>query len=276
MGWSMMSFLALLLAGAQPQVPSTFSYVLIEGRKSSPERHLQPLMARAVPNGRRADLPAAPLTACSRRGLSDHQQRCIRALVPDAPGARMVALSIEEEFVSNVTGSVVHQRDTIRCIGPRSTGRIELGTELARARQERIVADLPACIAAALSGAGEWGGGIADPAAPLWRFPLQDDQLAADAQQARGRGSERALIEIDEAITTHRARGQCSLRGRIIFSEATRYLRTGDMVEVASPCRWDGPEKASRMFTQGGLFAGQIARIYVSYRDGALEYVEPL
>ena len=51
--------------------------------------------------------------------------------------------------------------------------------------------------------------------------------------------------------------------------------RAGDRFEVAIACRWEGEDRASRMFTQS-FGAGHTARLYLRYEDGGLAYLEAL
>lgn len=261
----LLSVVAMLHVAA---TPADFEFILFEGPDGAVQT-LAPAVAVAAPNARASSLENAHFRAC-RDTYSDQRTRCIRARLPE--GRPILALAVDSQTVSNVTGSVRFQRHSIRCIGNRNTGQIRLDAEVARERPEALGARLRECIAAALAEPGDWGGGLTRG---LWSFPIREDRLASDGSQARGWAAERAIAEVDAAVTTHRSTGQCSLSATIVHVESGRRLRSGDRFAVAAPCQWDGADRASRMFTQG-FTPGNSMRVYVRYEDGVVAHLEAL
>lgn len=256
----------------QPPIPA-YQYLLVEHGPAI--RQLAPMIAQATPSGQAVVPAAIDFSSCAERRGVDRFNRCVRAKLPDDHRPRL-AFALQTESISNVTGSVVFDRQTIWCIGPRGTARIQLGGELSDADTGRIVAALPGCVADALREPAGWGGAEDRDGVRTWQFPVEEGRLAGSGPQARGRGSEFAIVEVMDAVTTHQTTGRCALQGRIVFVEAGRRLREGDMVALDAPCRWEGPDKVSAMFTQSGLFAGRTVRVYADYSDGKLLYVEAL
>ena len=247
--------------------PAEFDFLIIATAESE-TAILSPLIRDLSSAARPAS--AIDLGDCDHEDFVDLRSHCVRALLP----ARTIAFMVDPQLISNVTGSVVHRRDRLICIGPRGVGRIQLGRQLGPSHAEQIAAGLPGCIAAASAPDSAWGGGLIEGG--LWRFPLDEERIAADGAHARGRAAERAIVRFTRADTTHRNTGRCSVAGRIIYVESGTHLRAGDRFELAAPCRWEGPDRISRMFTQGGMIPGWTGRISISYRDGAVEFVEPL
>lgn len=267
---------ALLQAPAvsapQQAIPA-YQYLLVE--QDPAIRQLSPMIARATPSAQAAAPGSFDFSSCAEWRGADRFNRCVRATLPDDDRPRL-AFALEKQTVSNVTGSVVFYRHTIWCIGPRSIARIQLGGELSDNDAGRIVAALPGCVADALREPAGWGGAHGRNGVRTWRFPLDEARLAGSGPQARGRGSEYAIVEVTDAVTPHQTTGRCALQGRIVFVEAGRRLREGDRVALDAPCQWEGPERVSTMFMQSGLFSGWTARVYVDYSDGQLLYVEAL
>jgi hypothetical protein len=267
-------FLALALADAPlPAAVPPVRYVVVDA-PGTPTPGFAAFIAREAPTLRRAEGPATPFQACTEGSPSHQVNRCVRALLPapDAAGPT-IAFVVQPVARSNVTGSVVHHSHAIHCVGPRGIGRIGLSGLWPEVEAQDIAARLPECIAAALETG--WRGGVRVEGNDHWRFPITADRLAADGPQARGWGTESAIVQVIEAETTHRITGRCALSGRIVHVEAGRRLRAGDRFEVAIPCRWEGEDRASRMFTQS-FGAGASARLYLRYEDGAVAYLEAL
>ena len=264
--------IALQASTPVPAVPD-YQYLLVSHEPSI--QLLPSIIARATPAARRAPSEGDRFASCDGRAGFSITSRCVRALLPDRRPPT-VALAIEAEIVSNVSGSVTFRRDTLWCIGSRGTARIQLGDELADVPPAEIVEKLPVCVAGALAEPSGWGGAEDRSGGRTWRFPIEEERLAGDGPHARGRGSEYAVVEAMDVVTTHRTTGRCSFEGRIVYVESGRRLRAGDRIALEAPCRWEGGDKLSRMFTQTGLSAGRSARVYVDYSDGTLQYLEAL
>ena len=270
---------ALQVAALQPAPPvNDFRFVTVPGRNKAAMEVLEGMVASRFPNATRASLDRAPLDQCDSRTLPSHVNRCVRALLPPSPAGDppLVAFAIEDVATSNVTGSVVHRRHTISCIGSRGVGRAELRTQLTAAEAQAAQELLAPCVAEALGHSDGWGRPEERNGVRLWQVQVDAAQLAQDAGQARGWAPESAIVEILDAVTTHRVTGNCSLKARIVYVESGERLRADDEIELSAPCRWEGPDPISRMFTQGGLYAGPSARIYLAYRYGILVYLEAL
>jgi len=270
---------ALQVAALQPTPPvNDFQFVTVPGRNKGALAVLEGVVTSRFPNARRASLDRGQFDRCDDRTLPTHVDRCARALLPPSPAgdAPLVAFAIEDVVTSNVIGSVVHRRHTISCIGSRGVGRAELRTQLTAAQAQAAQELLAPCVAEALGRSEGWGRPEERNGVRLWQVQVDGAQLAQDAGQARGWAPESAIVEILDAVTTHRVTGSCSLRGRIVYVESGERLRADDEIELSAPCRWEGPDPISRMFTQGGLYAGPSARVYLAYRDGILVYLEAL
>jgi hypothetical protein len=271
--------LALQLTALQPAPPvNDFQFVTLPGRNKVAMTVLERMVTSRFPNARPASLNRGPLDQCDARSLPTHVNRCVRALLPPSPAgdAALMAFAIEDIATSNVTGSVVHRRHTISCIGSRGVGRAELRTQLNAAESQAAQELLAPCVAEALGHSDEWGRSEERNGVRIWQVQVDAAQLAQDAGQARGWAPESAIVEILAAVTTHRVTGRCSLRARIVYVESGERLRADDEIELSAPCRWEGADPISRMFTQGGLYAGPSARVYLGYRDGILLYLEAL
>ena len=239
---------------------------------------LERMVTSRFPNARPASLDRGALDRCDARALPSHVDRCVRRLLPPSPAgdAPVVAFAIDVVASSDVIRSVVHLRHTISCIGSRGVGYAELRTQLTAAVSQAAQELLEPCLAGALARGDAWGRPEERNGVRLWQVQVDPAQLAQDRGQARGWAPKSAIVEILDAVTTHRVTGSCSLRARIIYVEFGERLRADDEIELSAPCRWEGPDPFSRMFTQGGLYAGQSARVYLAYRDGILVYVEAL
>lgn len=266
--------LALALADAPlPAAMPPVRYVVVDA-PGTPAPDFAAFVARTAPALRSAEGPAAPFQACTEGSPSHQVDRCVRALLPAPDGAGpTIAFVVQPVARSNVTGSVVHRSHEIHCVGPRGIGRIGLPGLWPDVEAQDIAARLPDCIAASLETG--WRGGVQPDGDGVWRFPVTADRIAGDGPQARGWGAERAIVQVIDAETTHRTSGRCALSGRIVYVEAGRRLRAGDRFEVAIACRWEGEDRASRMFTQS-FGAGHTARLYLRYDDGGLAYLEAL
>jgi hypothetical protein len=268
----------LTLQAAAAAAPAEFSYVVVADRDPSAASVLAGSIGKAFPsasNESNGSFARLRFASCPEEAPSYHLNRCIRARLP-AHGTPSVAFSIETESTSNVTGSVVHRRHTVWCIGSHGLGRIELPGLLPFGQAAKLEAELARCVDEALGAGDRWGQAEDRDGRRIWHVPLDPGRLAADAALARGWAPERAIVEVLEAVSTHRASGRCSFRGRIAYVESGKRLRAEDWVEFSGPCRWEGKDGISRMFSQGGLGAGETARIYLSYEDGALQYLEAL
>lgn len=146
--------LAATASGPPPAI-SAYHYLLAE--QDPAIRQLTPLIAQATPSARAVAPAAIDFSSCAERRGVDRFNRCVRALLPDDNRPRL-AFALQTESISNVTGSVVFDRQTIWCIGPRGTARIQLGGELSDADAGRIIAALPDCVADALREPAGWGG----------------------------------------------------------------------------------------------------------------------
>ena len=264
-----------LLVAAAPAPPEQVQYLAV-GPDEASVRALEKVVSTALPKARRARIDNAPFIACRTRLFHDYANRCMRALLPDTRPVTVV-LAVEPGMNSNVTGSVVHHWHDIRCLGQRGSARIELGRKLlSDATVVEAASKLRACIDSALADDDTWSLFTERDGVRTWRFPVVPERLAGDSAQARGSAPEYAIVEVFDAITTHRVKGSCSLTARIIHVEGGRRLRAGDEVTFEGPCRWEGADKFSKMMTQGGFLSGRSARVYVRYDSGELLYAEAL
>ena len=208
--------------------------------------------------------PEALRRCLDDRGLVDRVNRCIRRLLPAREGgAPLVALAIDNETVSNVTGSVTFIRHNLYCIGYRSVGYARLGDRVqapgtaARAR-ELLRACLAEAAATAPLGSLRLTGG---ERAPVWQ--LGPGAPAGDANHARGSSAEQATVRIE----SRRAgpRGRCTLAARVRSVEQGERLREGDRIRIALPCS----------AVRAGSRPGTTARLYIGY-DGGLRWLGPL
>lgn len=278
-------FMTMALMAAQPTAaPSEIVYVPVGGPRAAMMQRIEDMLPTIAPAGvrpRRARVDPAAMEACiDDRGLSDRVDMCIRRLVP-APqrGVPVVALYIDEARISNVTGSRVHLRHRLRCIGQRAIGFASLGDRDDR-RLATVATDVKeeirTCLTtamtprnAALLGREARSGG------PLWRLPLAP-YLPRDAAHARGLGSEEATVTIEalHRVPTRR-RPLCLIRARVQEEEAYYFLRTGDLIEARVACAGEARADFLRTIAPEGLRRGSRAKIHVD-SDGELLFVEPL
>lgn len=266
---------ALHLLAAASASPERVQYLAV-GPDDATVRMLEKVAAAALPNMRRARIDVAPFVKCRTRSFHDHANRCMRALLPDTTPTTVI-LSVEPGMNSNVTGSVVHHWHDIRCLGQRGSARIELGRKLlSDATIAEAASKLRACVDSAIAADEKWSIFTERDGVRTWRFPVVPERLAGDSGQARGSAPEYAIVEVQDAITTHRVKGSCSLTARILHVEGGKRLRAGDEVAFEGPCRWEGADRFSKMMTQGGFLPGSSARVYVRYDSGELLYAEAL
>jgi len=269
----MLPILAMFLIGAAQPPAGDFTYILVDGELGASAQPLAPIIDQ-VTGGMRSQADPARFAACNDRNFTGSSIRCIRALVPEGSAPPTIVFTIERRIISNVTGSRRFNRDTIRCVGARGSGRIGLPDAFTPTAAAQVAAGLPDCVRTALDDGRGWGRSETMGGVRTWSIPVEVDRLASDAAQARGWGPEQAIVEVLDAHTTTRNTGQCSLKARILYVESGYRFRAGDRVEIAAPCRWEGPDRISKMFAEGPYGSGQTARISVSYRDGVLQYVQ--
>jgi hypothetical protein len=279
----MLTMLMSALLAAQPAAAkpvADLDYVLVTSGPAGMMAAVEAALPQMLPGVRlrRATIDTAGMEACVRNAPTAREpDNCIRQLVP-ARARPVVALRIDTQQVSNVTGSVRFDRYSLHCIGARSITTAPLGEErnwalLFRQQQAIYAKGISDCLAEAAT--------PRHPAllhtdarrrTPLLRLPLERFP-ADDANHARGITLERAVIEVERYRRTPGARGSCLLRGRITAVEGYEWLREGDMVEVSGPCRGEAPAGFRR--APDGLRPGSRARIYVGF-NGGLSFVEPL
>ena len=208
--------------------------------------------------------PGALRRCLHDRSFADPTNRCVRRLLPGREsGAPLVALVIENEVVSNVTGSVTFIRHNVYCVGHRSIARAQIGDRLQASRavdrnREAIRACLVEASAAAPLGSLRLTGG---ERAPLWH--LGPGALAGDAGHARGSSAEHVTVRIESRRGG--PRGSCTIAARVRSVEQGERLREGDGIRIALPC--GGP--------WAGVRRGNTARLYIGY-DGGLRWLGPL
>ncbi len=279
------ALMAMALAMQQPGPGVTeIAYVPIGGPYAEMMRQIEEALPAMAPPGvrlRRARVDSAAMEACiDDRTLGDRVDMCIRRLVP-APegGAPVVALLIDEDRISNVTGSRVHFRHKLHCVGQRSMGFAALGDRDVRSDftiDTEAKEEVRSCLATAMTprNAALLGRDARD-GTPLWRLPLSRYR-AGDANHARGLGSEEAIVTIEEIRRSPARRdGLCLIRGRITQEDAYYFLRTGDVVEARMRCTGEARAGFLRAIAPAGLRRGSSARIHVD-SDGELLFVEPL
>lgn len=223
---------------------------------------------------RRSAADPKTLARCvdERTGI-DHANRCIRRQLPRRErGLPLVAILVENVRVSNVTGSRVHTRHNLYCVGHRSIARAEMGDRL-RPTSPRIPSPAPVrdCLVEAASPAPL--DALRAPGAengPLWR--LSAGAIAQDAGMARGSSAEHATVRIDSRRAT--AGPSCLLFARVLSVEQGERLREGDRIQLATPCA-ALPGEAPGLASVRTIRPGARARLYIGY-DGGLRYLDPL
>lgn len=280
MVWAAMMGMAL---GLQPPAPAReIAYVPVRGEHAALMGEIERALPDLAPPGvaiRRANLDTARFEACLTGLRTVHTANpCLRALVP-APGRRgsVIALRIGMQAISNVTGSRVHYRHELFCIGQRSIATAALGDDDDRAGRfdRNSAAAIRACLVSAMSPRNAAALGR-DPrtGAPLWRVAL-DRHLPDNAAHARGRGSEQALVDVQQVRRRPGPGGRCFLRLRVGEVEGYFFLRRGDLIEVAAPCTGDARAGFERALAPPPIRRGSRGRIYLDY-DGEVLFLEAL
>ena len=219
--------------------------------------------------------PRALARCVDERALIDQVNRCIRRQLPRRErGLPLVAVLIHNIRVSNVTGSRVHTRHDLYCIGHRSIARAEMNDRLqpsSRPRRPPPPGPVRDCLVAAASPAPL--DALRPPGAenaPLWR--LSAGRIAEDEGMARGSSAEHATVRIDSRRAT--AGPSCILFARVLSVEQGERLREGDRVRLALPCAAP-PGEAPALAAARTIRPGARARLYIGY-DGGLRYLDPL
>lgn len=231
---------AALQIAVQAPFPVEVAYLPVaSGDYQRVDALLAGLPANGGPRLRRSALDSAPFARClTPSRLSDDEDFCVRGLLPRGEGdLPLVALVVEEDRRSNITGRVVWKSFTIRCVGYRGVGRAELGTTLATPFDvQRARAPLRQCIADALRIPAQATIDAATGAAN-WRFPVRAEGLIRDAVLARGNGLERAIVDIEERrVAGGTAGGECILTARVSRAVGGWWLRNGDTIALGLPC----------------------------------------
>lgn len=269
----------LMVLAPAPVQPRPIDYLPVGGPRADMLRQVEPRLA-TLPGllARPARLEAAAAQACiDDSASSDQIGLCIRSLLPERTrGAPVVALWIDVQGVSNVTGSVRFPRYTLRCVGARSSASAHLGDgerwrrmPASNGRQE----ELRACLdKAATPRHAERLHHEAQ--APRWRLPIAR-YLPDSAADARARCCDRAIVTVEQVRRTAARDGTCLLRVRVVEVESFTMLRRGDRVEVVPACSGETPAAFRRVLAPDGLQPGARARLYVNL-DGEAAFVEPL
>lgn len=273
--------MAIAVAAAQPAPSLDLLYIPVAGPRAEMMQHIEAALPGLAPEGmqlRRADAGAAAMEACiDDRVLVDRVDACIRQLVPEPPPqGQHVAIWIQVQQISNVTGSRVHHRYSLRCIGQRNVATAALGDRWNPSdaiTMQRASEAVRSCLqTAARTRNVEMLSRDDASGAPLWRLPLAR-YLPDNAAHADGLNSEEAVIEVQQVRSS--GDGGCLLRGRVSEVRGYYFLRTGDLVEVGGPCTGEAQANFRRVAAPERLRAGGTARIYVD-SDGEFLFAQPL
>lgn len=215
--------------------------------------------------------PKALARCIDERAGIDRTNRCIRRQLPRRErGLPLVAILVEDVRVSNVTGSRVHSRHNLYCVGHRSIARAEMNDRL-QSRRPAPPAPVRDCLVEAAAPAPL--DALRPPGAetaPLWR--LSAGAIAQDEGMARGSSAEHATIRIVSRRAT--AGPACLLFARVLSVEQGERLREGDRIQLATSCA-ALPGEAPGLASVRTIRPGARARLYIGY-DGGLRYLDPL
>jgi hypothetical protein len=261
---------AALQAAAPPALPAEVAFLPVASAGSPASNRVDAVLTGLPRSGgprlRRSALDPAPFARClERTRLSDDEDFCVRGLLPRGEAELpLVAILIEEDRRSNITGRIVRKSVTIRCVAHRGVGRAVLGNALGTASEiDRARDPVRQCIANALRIPAQARIDVATGAA-TWRFPVRSEGLIRDTALARGNGLERAIVDIEERrVAGETAGGECTLQARVSRVLGGWWLRDGDTVLLGLPCGTNGVRH------------GRPAHLMIDY-ERALRYLEPL